>query len=204
MPFSSLLTPLVLRAPNPASRRSFSGGKGSLTAHGSSLPGRGGGEAGRGKAACWVNAGPTGASPGRGGAGRQGGTGQFSVRFHLKRGLRCLKKRKKCAESLSRHPSDPDVAFSRRTSCDAGFLVDHHHPPCAPAGPRPAWALSVLGGQHPGPLGGSWPFVGAPAPERCRSRTCSRAWASPWAGAQARWPSASGCCPGVPALAKRA
>lgn len=138
------------------------------------------------------------------GAGRQGGTGQFSVRFHLKRGLRCLKKREKCAESLSRHPSDPDVAFSRRTSCDAGFLVDHHHPPCAPAGPRPAWALSVLGGQHPGPLGGSWPFVGAPAPERCRSRTCSRAWASPWAGAQARRPSASGCCPGVPALAKRA
>lgn len=89
------------------------------------------------------------------------------------------------------HLGDPKVAFSWRTSCDTGFLVDRHHLPSAPGGPRPAWTLSVLGGQHPGPLGSSWPFVGVPAPEGFRSRACGRAWPSPSAGERAWQPSRS-------------
>ena len=51
----SIPAPLVLRVLNPVSRRSFSRGKGSLTAPGSSLLGNGGGEIKRSKAVSWVN-----------------------------------------------------------------------------------------------------------------------------------------------------
>lgn len=51
----SIPAPLALRVLNPVSRRSFSRGKESLTALGSSRRGNGGGEIKRSKAVCWVN-----------------------------------------------------------------------------------------------------------------------------------------------------